>query len=701
MRWSHIRGFMARLMAVVFALVVVGPVAIGIFAFEAVERMLVPELGKSAAVIGRAVAGQLAAAIDLGIPFGQLRGVDDYLSAILKDNRSIHYIAVGDERGKVLHHLGEKGVAEAELTRLTLDMLTRGGGSAIARNSQAMTEALPSHYNTVLPILAARGAVGAVHVGVDRNLFVQELRGVGYKILVVIAVAALIGFEIMLLVVTLNIGLPTGSIARVLARCKGGDFSTLIASAIGGGMAGLIGAINLVIHHVNVSFHRLSRAVDAAKAAQFDKTVIGKIEDVREEVLARLMPGPVRGAATVATYSLVALRTPLFLVALAEELLRPFLPVHATSLSTGLLAVGDRLAAALPIAVFVALAALAALLASRLAQRVGARTLFAIGALAAALGLALAGTSTTLDHFLLKRALAGIGYGLVIGVWFDRMGAIAEPERRVSEGLLVAGGIALAFVCGPALGGLLYDSLGAQPVFFIAAAIAAIAALVGLAALPRTSPPIREPEWAPRAADLAAVLTNSRALGVLVLGALPLRLALTGVLFYLVPLRLAAFKTDPTLGGLIIAGFGLAVIVSLALARRVIARAIAPPAAIGAGAAGLALILVLFVDAAVAVPAAIVVLGLAYAVSLAALRVAADRAADPVAPDIDRRRFAWAVALLAELGGACGPLLAAVLVARFGLTDTMAVLGIGLLIAAALTLLTRGRAAAGAAARQA
>ena len=63
----------------------------------------------------------------------------------------------------------------------------------------------------------------------------------------------------------------------------------------------------------------------------------------------------------------------------------------------------------------------------------------------------------------------------MIGVWFDRMGAIAEPERRVSEGLLVAGGIALAFVCGPALGGLIY-MLHPSAAYFTAAALALVAA---------------------------------------------------------------------------------------------------------------------------------------------------------------------------------------------------------------------------------
>ena len=77
--------------------------ALSLYALRGFEDELAPQLHRKAEVVGRSVAAQIEEAVQLGIPFDQLVGMDAFLGDIIADNGDILYLAVLDQRGRVLY----------------------------------------------------------------------------------------------------------------------------------------------------------------------------------------------------------------------------------------------------------------------------------------------------------------------------------------------------------------------------------------------------------------------------------------------------------------------------------------------------------------------------------------------------------------------------------------------------------------------
>ena len=95
----------------------------------------------------------------------------------------------------------------------------------------------------------------------------------------------------------------------------------------------------------------------------------------------------------------------------------------------------------------------------------------------------------------------------------------------------------VATAWGPSIGGILADNLGERPTFAIAALIAFCSILV-MRTLPRDGEASAAKKSArpPRLSEIGALLFNRRFMTLTGLAAVPAKLILTGVCFYLMPL---------------------------------------------------------------------------------------------------------------------------------------------------------------------
>ncbi len=236
-----------------------------------------------------------------------------------------------------------------------------------------------------------------------------------------------------------------------------------------------------------------------------------------------------------------AVRPALFLAMLSEELTRPFLPTWARQLAPAGWGLSPELLAAGPLVLFLAVVALLQWPLAAWSQRFGRRPGLVLGALLVGLGLAGAAALPGYAALLGARLLGAVGFAMV---FVSAQGAVIDAsssrDRARHLGQFVRA-ILVAGLCGPVLGGLAADRWGVPATFALAAGVAALAALAAWTQLPRG----RRSAMAPAATGVPAPLAGRvvpwslRSLLPLLLGcALPAKLLLGALCFYLLPMQL-------------------------------------------------------------------------------------------------------------------------------------------------------------------
>lgn len=380
---------------------------------------------------------------------------------------------------------------------------------------------------------------------------------------------------------------------------------------------------------------------------------------------------------------LLALRVVIFVFFLGEEMTRPFLPdfIRGMALQDTILALNGRMAAGVALSLFILTLSVVQLLGGRWSERIGRMPTLLLGVGLASAGMIATAVSDTLLQVLLSRALTAVGYGLVFiaaqGVAID----LTSRENRAAGLSMFVGGVMAAILVGPSIGGMTADHLGPTAALVIAAIVTALSAILAIALLPRTQP-VRLSQKRSLRADLKLVLSNRRMIALVVLTAIPAKIVLNAVVFYLVPLTLSEQGETLAAIGRVVMVYGLCMVVLGGAAARVGDRSrenLSLLVVAGAIISGLGVIVggwlgVDFWTATIAVAA----LGLGQALSVAPQLA--------LVPEICHRESEIAgtgtvfgiFRLLERLGGAAGPLLAGWLAAT---SPDMAFTVIGLTVA--------------------
>ena len=381
-----------------------------------------------------------------------------------------------------------------------------------------------------------------------------------------------------------------------------------------------------------------------------------------------------------------AMRAPFFLFLFSEDLSRSFLPLYAGTLPAGPFAIPLHLVVSLPITLFMLIVALSQPGLGAWSERIGRRRAFlaggAIGALAH-LGSAFAGSFAVL---LALRAFAGFAWAVA---FVAAQGLVIDHTDRDTRTRGLAGFVGIimaASICGPPIGGLLADGLGARWTFAIAALLAAGATLLAWRDLPRARP-ASHAVASLHMRDYAAALANPRFAALLGLAAVPAKVIVIAFCFYLVPLYVAESGHGAAMAGRIIMLYSIMMVLLVPVAAEVVeriqrARHIRPHAAFVAGGlvvSGLAGLLMLLPLGLTGVAVLVLLLGVAQAASIAPQ---AAMVADVNAGRTGRlgESAIYGVYRLVErMGNAMGPLIAAFLLQVAGFGVAFATIGVAVL----------------------
>lgn len=676
MRLDSSRSLLTRLF-ILAILVLATPLAIVSFhAMSEFEQGMIPEMDKKAAAIGRDVAAQVSRAIGYGIPIDRLVGVDDFFAPLLDNNPDIRYLAITDGVGRVMFI---SGAARDELEP-HYRSADPGDGTA-----EGVKSSIGGYLDLALP-LSARGQLsGHVHVGFDQGYVASRLRDILADVLVVVAASLIIAFEILLFVVFVNVTGPLKLVGDLLDKARRGDFSHVPAGSSDDEVGRFLRAVQAALRQLDGRYRALMAYVDEVRQAHFDKGVVEKVGAIADRLNFQYRFSSSGKPEVLAERRATDIRLALFLFVFAEELSRSFMPLFAGKLATSLPGLSAEMVMALPIAVFMAAIALSSPWGGRLAERMGPRRLFLWGLVPSVIGSLMTGIAFGVFDLLLWRALTGIGYALVTMACQSYIsGALKSDQRAQGMGVYVAA-VLTAGITGNALGGVVAERVGYRVSFFISAVMVALAGLLVSRLLAPT-------DAAPRlAADGARhsmrLLRNWRFTVLMLFSAVPSKLALTGFLFFLVPVTLNHGNWDTADIARVMVLYPLAMLAVSPLAARLADRLgwRAGQVALGGliGGAGMLAPLVLGAGP-LGIAAAIICLGVSHGMSASPLLAMLPDVCWTECRSLGTTNVLAFVRLMERAGSVAGPLLAAALIPLWGLTGAGIILGAVVLVLAAV-----------------
>lgn len=470
-----------------------------------------------------------------------------------------------------------------------------------------------------------------------------------------------------------------------------------------------VAAAGVVEVHVSAAYVQASLRESALDLLVVLVVVAVLVRELTQYV-AQAGPGPASAAAVdrpmPAGVRLARLRVPLLLFMLSEELTRALVPGFARELAlqgSGTPSVSPDLLAGLPIVVFMAVVALGQPVLAVWSERTGRRRALAWGVVLGGVGLVGAATASGLAGFVTWRALAGLGWAMVFVAAQGTVVAHTSPLERTRAFAGFVGAILVAGVCGPPLGGMVADHLGTRWGFVLAGSVAGLA-LLAVRLLPADPPPSRSGAVAsgpthptPPAQRALPRLLRHRGFAWVTFGAaLPAKLLLAGLCFYLVPLVLAAQGAPAAATGRAQMVYALALLAVMPLATRAAERGVSPTRLVGGGLAvstlgGLGLAALSAAGwppggSVAAIVVAMAVLGAGQGLSIAAQSALLTAWCADEADRHGTGALLGFYRLFERLGNASGPLVAGVLVAGLGAGGAFGALAGGVLVMALLFL---------------
>jgi len=678
---SYLRAIYLRLAGVVM-LVIVLALAVGAYASHKVfEQRLAPEMASKVASGGASARAVLLRAMEHSVAFKEIYGIEQTFDELKTAIPDVAYIAVTDASG---------AVAYERFTRPTgvLEYFRRPEVLARFDNPPPMgaTIRVADQYLVSLPIVSTQQQrIGMLHIGVSVDFISRIVTDMLFDVLVVLVVALFVTLELLHFLAGQRIETALQVLGDSFERGAGGDFRVAPPQGSDRAFASVVRALEGVRERVNRSFEALVLQLEAVgrrpaheRPADLDATRAGMLEVARRFQFGNTTQAVERGDEG----GLSKVRAPLFAFILAEELTRPFLPGYVKDLLVPIPWLSPEIVVGLPIVLFMLIVALGQPWMGAYSERVGNRQAMLLGALIAAAGFGASAMAGSVLDLLIWRSLCAVGYGLVFVAAQAHVLEHSDGPGRARSFAVFIGAIMVATVCGPSIGGILADNIGERMTLAVSAllALGSTAAIRLMPQVPEERAP-RQGVNMPRLRDFGALLVNGRFMLVTGLAAIPAKILLTGMCFYLVPLFLLSIGSTQSVAGRVLMTYGVVMVLvsplaaSLATTRARMERLVAAGLAVS-GAGGMML---LAGDHVLWVFAAVFLVGLGQAMSMAAQSALVREHCEREVAVLGEPVVYGVYRLLERMGNALGPILAALLVMAMGYRSSFVVTGAAVL----------------------
>ena len=219
-----------------------------------------PELLKKANAIAQSVHDDLTTAVDAGVPFDQIRGMDAYLKDSLDKYPELTFVAV-TQGDTVLYKAGEVSNLDLADDKTFEKSSTQYLGASLLDRFSVVVKELPLLFESSflgnspqsdvfrLDIDTSGQTAGRVYVGLSATYVQSQLTDIFFDIAIVLVAVLLVCFEVVMVVVMFYISGPLEESESILKRQVKGDFSVNESVATHGTIAHLLTASIRI--HVN------------------------------------------------------------------------------------------------------------------------------------------------------------------------------------------------------------------------------------------------------------------------------------------------------------------------------------------------------------------------------------------------------------------------------------------------------------------
>lgn len=448
------RPYSLRLTLLTGVLLLLATLAMLWAAHRTISPLLVAEMQKNSAAVGRSVVKQFSGAVASGIPLGKLAGVDEMLEAVIGDNPSLNGIEVTDPSGKPLFASGDKLPAD-----------DRAGASPLTRPVVSS-----------LPIIVNGATVGFLRVGSDLSFMADRVWLYIAATLGLILASLIVLHEAARLILARAIDMPSAQLGRALHPILEGDFNTVVAASAPGSMGRAIRRLNANLRAVADRFERFAASANAIRGLDLDAASAERLSQMLEDAKTRF---PTLAEETGRQAPMLAARPDgrwlMLILTLLSEMVRPLVPVIGADRILGGLEPG--LLAGVPLGLYLVGIGFGSVLAP-LVWPVRRNGVFLSAVLLMAAALVATAATESAMVFWTSRLVGGVGLGLAWRVLINRYRADIQQDGNA---LLVA---ALGFhAVGPMIGAVLGEGLGSQAALWLIAGLSLFCAFYGWSSL--------------------------------------------------------------------------------------------------------------------------------------------------------------------------------------------------------------------------
>jgi MFS family permease len=688
---SYLRGIYLRLAGAVTLVVLLALAANALLSHRIFERALAPQMAAKVASVGGSIRALVFKAVEAGVDFKELYGVAQRFEDIKDEAPEITYAAITDTHGVVLHHSkGEPEGAVAYFASAPVLHLLRDPAAAtpVVRVGGA--------YIVSVPIVSGEKSLGILHLGVNVRFVDDIVLDMLYDVLVVLVVTLFFTLELLHYIAGAKLEASLRDLGETFERGASGNFTRRRRTRGEQAFGSLVRLLDATLLRVNASYVALARDIESARQVPAHERPSGlsearsSLRDLGKKLKFGIDDGDVRNDES----QLARIRAPLFVFILAEELTRSFLPAYTRELLVDVPGLSPQLVIGLPIALFMLIVAISQPFFGVYCERKGHKHTMLMGAGIAAAGFMATAAAVSVLDLLLWRSLCAIGYAMVFVSAQAYVLDHATPATRARSFALFVGAIMAATVCGPSIGGILADNIGVRAAFVIAGMLA-IGSLFVIRGLPdaKAAPEDRPAARVPRLKEIGALMLNARFMSVTGLAAMPAKILLTGVCFYLIPLYVLTIGSTQSMAGRILMTYAAVMVVmapvtaGLANTRGRMHQLVAGGLVIS----GLGGMMLLAGPEVGWVFAAVILIGLGQSMSISAQSaLVAEHCATEIA-QLGEGVVYGVYRLLERIGNAIGPLLAAVLVVNFDYRTSFVAIGSAVAVCGAVFILATRR----------
>jgi MFS family permease len=555
----YLRGIYLRLAGILVLVVTLALLANAALSHRMFGRALAPQLAAKVASVGASVRALAFKWDDNGVELSELYGVKQRFTEAMVEGPEISYMSITDPEGTILFESAQTApmLAEYFKSRAVRTLLT-------SAKYAGQPELVGDLYVVSMPMVSAARPLGTLHLGVDirfaDNLVLETLYDLG----VVLVVTLFLTLEFLHFIAGAKFDESLRAVGETFERGLAGDFTARSRPPADPAFDRLLQRMEAALAHVNQAYATLARQIaQSLHAPAHDRPPgIGVANAGIASLSHRFHFGTDASHDSGDDGRVAKVRAPLFMFILAEELTRSFVPGYVSELLAPVPGISPQIVVGLPIALFMLIVAIGQPFLGVHCQRVGCRRTMLLGAGIAAVGFAATALAHSVVDLMLWRSLCALGYAMVFVAGQAFVLENASASSRVRSFAVFVGAIMAASVCGPSIGGILADNIGARATFGVAAALAACSIAV-IRLLPESQPSRIASESArlPTLSEIGSLLKNLRFMTVTGLAAVPAKILLTGVCFYLVPLHMLATGSSQAMVGRVLMTYGVMMVV--------------------------------------------------------------------------------------------------------------------------------------------